>query len=42
MNVVPNNFTLGFDFRITPKTDLEEFDAMLRGWAEEVSMDLLP
>ena len=38
MNVVPNEFTLGFDFRITPTTDLVEFDKMLRKWSEEVSI----
>ena len=38
MNVVPNEFTLGFDFRIPPTTDLVEFDKMLRKWSEEVSI----
>jgi len=38
MNVVPNEFTLGFDMRITPTTDLAEFDKMLRKWSEEVSI----
>ena len=38
MNVEPNEFTLGFDMRITPTTDLAEFDKMLRKWSEEVSI----
>ena len=38
MNVVPNEFSLGFDMRITPTTDLAEFDKMLRKWSEEVSI----
>ena len=41
MNVVPNEFTLGFDFRITPTTNLVEFDEMLRKWSEEVSLKCL-
>ena len=27
MNVVPNEFTVGFDIRITPTTNMEEFEA---------------
>ena len=41
MNVVPNEFTLGFDFRITPTTNLVEFDEMLRKWSEEVRYKFL-
>ena len=41
MNVVPNEFTLGFDFRITPTTNLVEFDEMLRKWSEEVRCKFL-
>ena len=35
MNVVPNEFTIGFDIRITPTTKLEKFEAMIRKWIEE-------
>ena len=41
MNVVPNEFTLGFDFRITPTTNLVGFDEMLRKWSEEVRYKFL-
>jgi len=34
-NVVPDKFVLGFDIRITPTTNLEEFEAQLRRWGEE-------
>lgn len=37
MNVVPQEFTLGFDMRITPTTDIMEFEKMLREWCTEVS-----
>ena len=36
MNVVPNEFTLGFDMRITPTTSIDDFEAQLHRWAEEV------
>ena len=36
MNLVPNKFVLTFDFRVTPKTNLDEFEAMLQHWAKEV------
>ncbi len=35
MNVVPNEFTVGFDIRITPTTPLKKFEAMLDQWMEE-------
>ena len=35
MNVVPNEFTIGFDIRITPTTKLEKFEAMIRKWIDE-------
>ena len=35
MNVVPNEFTLGFDIRITPTTKLEDFDQMLKNIINE-------
>ena len=35
MNVVPNEFTIGFDIRITPTTKLEKFEAMIRKWIGE-------
>lgn len=36
MNVVPNQFTIGFDIRITPTTNIQEFEDKLRKWTEEV------
>ena len=36
LNVVPNQFTVGFDIRITPTTDIEQFEEMIRQWAKEV------
>jgi aminoacylase len=35
MNVVPNEFTVGFDLRITPSTSMETFEAMLDKWVAE-------
>ena len=35
MNVVPNEFIVGFDIRITPKTPLDKFEEMLYQWIEE-------
>ena len=35
MNVVPNEFTIGFDIRITPTTKLANFEAMIRKWIGE-------
>ena len=29
MNVVPNEFTVGFDIRITPTTNMAEFEAKI-------------
>ena len=37
MNVVPQEFSLGFDMRITPTTNIVEFEKMLREWCAEVS-----
>ncbi len=36
MNVVPNEFKVGFDIRITPTTDMKQFEAMIMKWVEEV------
>ena len=36
MNVVPNEFTIGFDIRITPTTNIEDFEKQLNKWMEEV------
>ena len=41
MNVVPNEFTIGFDIRITPTTKLEKFEAMIRKWIEEAGGKIL-
>ena len=35
VNVVPDKFVLTFDIRITPRTNLDEFEANLRGWLAE-------
>ena len=35
-NVVPNEFVIGFDIRITPTTNLKEFENMIRKWCDEV------
>ena len=40
MNVVPNEFTVGFDMRITPTTDLKKFMAQLERWCEEAGGDI--
>lgn len=34
-NVVPNEFVIGFDIRITPTTNLKEFEDMIRKWCDE-------
>ena len=34
-NVVPNEFVIGFDIRITPTTNLKEFENMIRKWCDE-------
>ena len=39
LNVVPNQFTVGFDIRITPTTDIEQFEEMIRQWAKEVRIN---
>ena len=41
-NVVPNEFVIGFDIRITPTTNLKDFEAMIRKWCDEViSLNLI-
>ena len=40
VNVVPDKFILNFDIRITPKTDIVEFEATLRGWLAEAGDDI--
>ena len=46
MNVVPNEFTIGFDIRITPTTKLEKFEAMIdkaiRSRLEDGQLDECP
>ena len=37
LNVVPNEFVLGFDIRITPTANLAEFEAMINKWCFEVN-----
>ena len=36
MNVVPMEFIIGFDMRISPKTDLKWFEEQLSRWCQEV------
>ena len=40
VNVVPDKFILHFDIRITPKTNIIDFEKMLRGWLAEVGDDI--
>ena len=35
MNVVPNELTVGFDIRITPTTNMNDFEQMIRHWVTE-------
>lgn len=39
-NVVPDKFVLNFDIRITPTTNMVEFEKMLRGWLDEAGRDI--
>jgi len=39
-NVVPDKFDLTFDIRITPTTNIVEFEAMIRGWMKEAGSEL--
>ncbi len=41
MNVVPNQLTIGFDIRITPTTNIVEFENKIRNWTEEVIFRLM-
>ena len=40
VNVVPDKFILNFDMRITPTTDIREFEDRLRGWLAEAGSDI--
>ena len=40
VNVVPDKYVLNFDIRITPTTDIVEFEAMLRAWLSEAGTDV--
>lgn len=40
VNVVPDKFEITFDIRITPTTDLEEFEKNLRAWTAEAGPGL--
>jgi len=40
VNVVPEKFILNFDIRITPTTNISEFESMLRGWLDEAGSDI--
>ena len=40
VNVVPDKFVLNFDIRITPTTNIVQFEAMLRGWLAEAGSDI--
>ena len=39
-NVVPDKFILNFDIRITPTTNIEQFESMLRGWLDEAGQGI--
>jgi len=40
VNVVPESFTLNFDIRISPTTDITEFESNLRKWLKEAGADI--
>ena len=40
VNVVPDKFVLNFDIRITPTTNIKQFEEMLRGWLAEAGTDI--
>ena len=40
VNVVPDKLTLGVDIRVTPRTDIREFEAKLRSWLDEAGSDV--
>ena len=40
VNVVPDMFILNFDIRISPTTDMDQFEDMLRGWLREAGDDV--
>ena len=40
VNVVPDKFILNFDIRITPTTDIVEFERKVRGWIAEAGSDI--
>lgn len=40
MNVVPNEFTVGFDIRITPTTNMADFEAQIMKWIDEAGGDI--
>ena len=39
VNVVPDKFILNFDIRITPTTDIVQFEEKVRGWITEAGTD---
>jgi len=39
-NVVPDKFALNFDIRITPTTNMVEFETMLRKWLDDAGSDI--
>ena len=40
VNVVPDKFILNFDIRITPSTDIAQFEEKVRGWIREAGSDI--
>ena len=40
VNVVPDKFVLNFDIRITPTTNIQQFETMLRGWLAEAGSEI--
>ena len=39
-NVVPAELCVGFDIRVTPKEDFNEFEEMLRRWCRDAGPDV--
>ena len=40
VNVVPDQFSLSYDMRITPTTNIDQFEAEVRGWLAEAGADI--
>merc|ERR550539_1331031 len=40
VNVVPDKFSLSYDMRITPTTNIDQFEAEVRAWLAEAGPDI--